>query len=139
MGVRDVEGREEVVVDDLLALPVAQHVDVLAAHRPRHGAGEVRDEEPRALQDRDEDDVAVAVVVADPPAHVRDASGDVLGAVELVGDKSHRRASLAGGPRGKDDPQGREYSSITRAIARRQTGQKPPGSRVNMMQSTDGR
>lgn len=59
--------------------------------------------------------------------------------IQLVGDKSHRRVSLAGDPEVKGEVQGREYSSITRPIARRQTGQKPPGSRVNMMQSAEGR
>ena len=73
------------------------------------------------------------------PADVRDAPGDVLRAVQLVGDKSHRRVSLAGDPEVKGEAQGREYSSITRPIARRQIGQKPPGSRVNMMQSAEGR
>jgi hypothetical protein len=33
----------------------------------------------------------------------------------------------------------REYSSMTRSMARRQTRQKPTSSRVNMMQSTSGR
>jgi len=39
-----VEGREEVVVDDLLGLPVAEYVDVLAADGARHRPREVRHE-----------------------------------------------------------------------------------------------
>ena len=79
------------------------------------------------------------IVLADPPAHVRHAPGDLLGAVELVVDQGHRRGSLAGGRPCRGASQGREYSSMTRPIARRQTGQKPTLSRVNMMQSAEDR
>ena len=65
---------------------VAGELDEIQLMRDRDGAREVRDEEQRAFQRRDEDRLATGVVLGDLRAELGDARLDLLGGEVRVAD-----------------------------------------------------